>query len=122
MNLPPLISNLDDIWGFKSPDVSPNYITNKKAIGDVISELNNNSLEGTIVCIPSADPGFDWIFNYSISGLITAWGGSNSHMAIRAGELGIPAVIGAGDTFFNLWSKSKRLSINCAEKRVDVIS
>ena len=122
LNLPPLISNLDDIWGFKSPDVSPNYITNKKAIGDVISELNNNSLEGTIVCIPSADPGFDWIFNYSIAGLITAWGGSNSHMAIRAGELGIPAVIGAGDTFFNLWSKSKRLSINCAEKRVDVIS
>lgn len=122
LNLPPLISNLDDIWGFKSPDVSPNYITNKKAIGDVISELNNNSLEGTIVCIPSADPGFDWIFNYSIAGLITAWGGSNSHMAIRAGELGIPAVIGAGDTFFNLWSKSKRLSINCAEKRVEVIS
>jgi phosphoenolpyruvate synthase/pyruvate phosphate dikinase len=122
LNLPPLIANPDDIWGFKSPDVSPNYITNKKAIGDVISELTNNSLEGTIVCIPSADPGFDWIFNYSIAGLITAWGGSNSHMAIRAGELGIPAVIGAGDTFFNLWSKSKRLSINCAEKRVNVIS
>ena len=46
--------------------------------------------------MPSADPGFDWIFTRDISGFVTQFGGANSHMAIRASELGIPAVIGAG--------------------------
>ena len=55
------------------------------------------NLAGAIVCIPGADPGYDWIFSQGIAGLITAFGGANSHMAIRAAELGIPAVIGAGE-------------------------
>ncbi|WP_200861049.1 PEP-utilizing enzyme [Aeromonas diversa] len=73
------------------------------------------------MCIPNADPGFDWIFSYNISGLITAWGGVNSHMAIRAGELGIPAIIGAGERRFTMWSMAKCLEIDCAGKRVEVI-
>lgn len=122
LNLPPLIIKPDDIWGFKSPDISPNFITKKKATADVVAKILDKHIENKIVCIISADPGFDWIFDHSIAGLITAWGGSNSHMAIRAGELGIPAVIGAGENLYQLWSSSNRLTINCAEKRVDIIS
>jgi hypothetical protein len=51
-------------------------------------------------------PGFDWLFAYPIAGLITAWGGANSHMAIRAGELDLPAVIGAGEVLYRRWSSS----------------
>ena len=78
-------------------------------------------LEGAIVCIPNADPGFDWLFSYPIAGLITAWGGSNSHMAIRAGELGLPAVIGAGEILYRRWSEASRLRIDCAGRQVEVL-
>ena len=50
-------------------------------------------------------------FSYPIAGLITAWGGVNSHMAIRAGELGLPSVIGAGEVLYRRWSKANRLHV-----------
>ena len=71
--------------------------------------------------IPSADPGFDWLFSCGIRGFITAYGGVNSHMAIRAGELQLPAVIGAGELLFNQWRGARRLGLDCANRRVDVI-
>ena len=75
-----------------------------------------------IVAISSADPGFDWLFSYPIAGLITAYGGVNSHMAIRAGELAIPAIIGVGEELFAKWSRVQRLRIDCACKRVEILS
>ena len=47
-----------------------------------------------IVVIENADPGFDWIFSHKIKGLITKFGGINSHMSIRCEELNVPAIIG----------------------------
>ena len=47
--------------------------------------------------IENADPGFDWIFGSKILGLITKYGGVNSHMAIRCAELEIPVAIGCGE-------------------------
>ena len=58
--------------------------------------------------IENADPGFDFLFSYKIDGLITKYGGSNSHMAIRCMELGLPALIGVGDKIYNDLSKSKK--------------
>jgi phosphoenolpyruvate-protein kinase (PTS system EI component) len=78
-------------------------------------------LAGAIVFIPSADPGYDWIFTRGIAGLVTAYGGINSHMAIRAGELGLPAVIGAGETLFQAWSSARRLRLDCANRRVEML-
>jgi len=42
-------------------------------------------------------------------------------MAIRAGELGLPAVIGAGEVFYRRWSAAQRLYLDCAGRRVDVL-
>ena len=53
-----------------------------------------------IVLIENADPGFDWLFNFNIKGLITKFGGANSHMSIRCNELKIPAAIGVGEKIF----------------------
>ena len=39
---------------------------------------------------------YDFIFGYKIKGLITMYGGSNSHMTIRKLELNVTAVIGLG--------------------------
>ncbi len=120
--MPPLIRRPEDIWGFEWPETSPNFITQKRVTAPVVGCDRRDELAGAIVCIPSADPGFDWLFAYPIAGLITTWGGANSHMAIRAGELGLPAVIGAGEALYNLWSRASRLHLDCAGRRVEVLS
>ncbi|WP_447591935.1 PEP-utilizing enzyme [Aquipseudomonas campi] len=120
--LPPLITCAEDVWAFEHPENQPNFITQKQVNAPVTAILERDRLAGCIVCIPSADPGFDWLFAYPIAGLITTWGGANSHMAIRAGELGLPAVIGAGETLYQRWRNAKRLRIDCAGRQVDVLS
>lgn len=119
--LPPVITKPEDVFSFEWPNVTPNFVTQKSVTADVVSSSDRTKLAGKIVCIPSADPGYDWLFSYNISGLITAWGGVNSHMAIRAGELGLPAVIGAGERHYKNWSNAKKLFIDCAGNRVEVI-
>ena len=50
--------------------------------------------------IPQADPGYDWLFGQGIAGLITLYGGPNSHMAVRAAELDLSAAIGVGEKIY----------------------
>ena len=102
LTLPPIITSTTDIWSFEWPNTSPNFITLNEITAHVASCDDRNNLSGAIVCINNADPGYDWLFAQSIGGLITAWGGANSHMAIRAGELNLPAVIGCGRLFKTL--------------------
>ncbi|MGY5449744.1 PEP/pyruvate-binding domain-containing protein [Agarivorans sp. MS3-6] len=118
IHLPALICHLDDIYNFKLLASEPNFITQGVVSAEVTSTKNQQDLEGKIVCIPSADPGFDWLFAKGIAGLITEFGGCNSHMAIRANELGLPAIIGAGQQLYHNWSKAKRLHIDCSNKKV----
>ena len=122
ISLPPLIVCPEDVWSFRSPEVSPNFITQKQTTAPVTDGKNREVLAGAVVCIPNADPGFDWLFSYPIAGLITAWGGVNSHMAIRAGELGLPSVIGAGEVLYRRWSKANRLHVDCAGRRVEILA
>ena len=41
------------------------------------------------------------------------YGGANSHMAIRANELSIPAVIGVGESDFKFFSQTKIVELDC---------
>ncbi len=119
--LPPLIKSPEDVWAFKWPQTEPNFITQKQVTAPVTTSETPETVSGKIVCIPSADPGFDWLFAYPIAGLITAWGGVNSHMAIRAGELGLPAVIGAGEIFYQRWSTANRIHLDCGGRKVEIL-
>lgn len=120
--LPPIIQSSEDVFAFEMPDLSANYITKKNAQGEVVSNLIDKvNLTGKILFIPAADPGYDWIFLHNIAGFITAYGGVNSHMAIRAGELCIPAAIGIGERDFNRYKSSKIIRLDCANKRIEVI-
>jgi hypothetical protein len=120
--LPPLITHEDQIWSFDVPATEPNFITQKTAEGHVCSaDSPRDDLRNGIIFIQNADPGYDWIFTHGIQALVTAYGGVNSHMAIRAGESGIPAVIGAGEKLFNTWKKARRLRIDCSNRRVDML-
>jgi phosphoenolpyruvate-protein kinase (PTS system EI component) len=42
-------------------------------------------------------------------------------MAIRANELGLPAVIGAGEVLYRKWAAAQMLNIDCANRRVEVL-
>lgn len=122
VSLPPVIAQPEDVWAFEWPDTVPNFITQKQVTAPVVGCDDPSILKGALVCIPNADPGFDWLFSHPIAGFITAWGGVNSHMAIRAGELGLPAVIGAGEILYRQWSTSRRLHIDCASRKVEVLA
>ena len=53
-----------------------------------------------LLAIASADPGFEWMFLRRPAAIVTAYGGPNSHIAIRCAELGIPALLGVGPEAF----------------------
>lgn len=95
----------------------PNFITHKKITAACIC-LNAGqtapSLTGKIVLIENADPGFDWIFSQQIGGLITKYGGANSHMAIRCAEFGIPAAIGCGEQRFEVFVGANQILLDCS--------
>jgi glutamine kinase len=119
--LPPLITEADQIWQFHQPPTEPNFITQKEAVAAVCS-LESESLDGRIVALLNADPGFDWIFSRKIAGFVTAFGGANSHMAVRACELGLPAVIGAGEPLYHTWAQAHRLRIDCLNRQVQILA
>jgi phosphoenolpyruvate-protein kinase (PTS system EI component) len=73
------------------------------------------NLAGRIVCIENADPGFDWIFARSPAGLVTKFGGANSHMAVRCAELSLPAAIGCGEQLYLRVTAAGRAELDCAE-------
>jgi glutamine kinase len=103
----------------------PNFITHSNISGECIllngHEDKSVDLDGKIILIENADPGFDWIFTYSILGLITRYGGANSHMAIRCSEFGLPAAIGCGEQIFEHLSQAKEVEIKCAEGQINVL-
>ena len=101
----------------------PNFITNKQITEDCINIYDNDksSLEGKIILIENADPGYDWIFSQNISGLITKYGGANSHMAIRCAEFDIPAAIGCGEQRYNTLKVAKKIMIDCSSSLIKII-
>ena len=96
-------------------------MTRKSITGKVACHSQKSDLTGAIVAIESADPGFDWIFFAFHRRLDYRLWRHEFHMAIRAGELGLPAVIGAGDALFKRWSGARMLKIDCANRQVDVL-
>jgi phosphohistidine swiveling domain-containing protein len=117
--LPPIVASPDEVFAFHLPRSQPNFITRKSVTAPVASAGDPpESFAGRILFVPSADPGFDWIFTRGIGGFVTQFGGANSHMAIRAGELGIPAVIGAGETLFRQWQTARKLCLDCTNQKV----
>lgn len=120
--LPPVLRSPGDAWGFELPDTVPNFVTQLRVQAPVADIERGDAPEDAIAFVASADPGYDWLFARGIRGLVTAYGGINSHMAIRAQELGIPAVTGVGERRFALWRRAEALDLDCANRLVGVLS
>ncbi len=120
IKLPSIIVSPEDIYSFYLLDEEPNFITQKNVTSDIIvaEDADVEDYNGKIVMIRSADPGYDFLFSRGIGGLITQFGGANSHMAIRCAELGIPAVIGVGEQNYGEWSRFGRAAVDCLKKQV----
>ena len=101
----------------------PNFITLNAIFGETIElkDQNLNKIKGKILLIKNADPGYDFVFNYEIKGLITQYGGANSHMAIRCLELNIPAAIGVGQFQYENLKLNKKIMIDCAKKNIKIL-
>jgi phosphohistidine swiveling domain-containing protein len=123
IKLPSLIVDAEDVYGFYLLTEEPNFITLKKVQSNIIQEHEFKQIdpEGKIVFIKSADPGYDFLFTKNIAGLVTQFGGANSHMAVRCAELGIPAVIGAGEKNFNEWKNAGIIELDCSNKQIRII-
>ncbi|MCW5619885.1 MAG: hypothetical protein KIS79_02095 [Burkholderiales bacterium] len=69
-----------------------------------------------IVCIENAGSGLRLIFTSRPCALVTAFGGANSHMAIRCAELGLPAAIGCGEQTYLRLRQAGAAEIDCAAR------
>ena len=119
IELPPLICNKDHLNGFLLPKNEGNFIGDKNLISECVflnASSQEQALEGKIVFIVNADPGYDWLFGRNISGLVTMFGGANSHMAIRTAEFGMPAVIGIGEQNFEELKNANAVEIDGLNK------
>jgi phosphohistidine swiveling domain-containing protein len=119
---PYLLREPEEISSFTTLDVEPNFITRSRIGAKVANVDAGESPDGAIAMIEAADPGYDWIFTHNIAGLITAFGGANSHMAIRALELGLPAVIGVGEAKFRQLQSAGYLEIDASNRVVQAVS
>lgn len=115
-----LIRSSRDVYVVPQHRSLPNFITTKRVEAPLVyldaqAEASPH-MQGSIICIDSADPGYDWIFTRNIAGLITRFGGANSHMAIRCAEYALPAAIGCGSLLFDAIIQSKRCILDGAGK------
>ena len=122
LRLPYLISSIEDIYIVPLLKSRPNFITKKRMECPLHylsgHEIQSSCPDGHVILTKRADPGHDWIFLNPIAGLITKYGGSNSHMAIRCAELGIPAAIGCGEQSFELLQQANRVLLDCGSKLI----
>jgi phosphoenolpyruvate-protein kinase (PTS system EI component) len=121
--LPEILSSYQDIYSYSENINKVNFVGNKTVILNTVfyKKEIKTKLKNKIVCIESADPGYDFIFNENIGGLITKFGGANSHMAIRCAELGLPAAIGVGSLLFKNITDAKIISLNPSSNKIDII-
>lgn len=116
--LPALLTDINDFYSFELSAGVPNFIGSTRVMAPCIhlqgTEQGDVDVKGAVVLIPQADPGYDWLFGQGIAGLITMYGGANSHMAIRSAEFGLPAAIGIGEQLFKQLSQAQEIELDPA--------
>jgi choline kinase len=126
VELPPLIFAPGDLWRFRLPASRPNFIGTGSVVAPLvrIGEIPRarGAARGAIVLLDQADPGYDWLFADGIAGLVTVFGGANSHMAVRAAELGLPAAIGIGPVLNERLRSCRTLLLDCGAFRLESLA
>lgn len=122
LRLSPLLRGRDDLYVPPVIPALPTFVTARTVIAPPVlldGAAPACGVTRRIVCIESADPGFDWIFAHRIAGLVTCFGGGNSHMAIRCIEANVPAAIGVGTERFARVGRARLVELRCGERLVN---
>jgi len=118
LKMPDFLSSSKDLYIQQEKTKVANYITENVVSGNIIEfkKIKNFSeLNDKIVLLENADPGYDFIFSRKLKGLITCYGGANSHMSIRCLEINLPAIIGVGSKIYDEILNSNFIEINCKQ-------
>ena len=116
--LPSLLVEAGDFQGFERHKNMPNFVTFESVRGPLHKDLRTPPPAGSIILTPEADPGYDWLFDHKIGGLVTRYGGANSHMAIRAAELCLPAAIGVGEVYYEKILRMTSIELDCGNRTI----
>ena len=127
LEIPDFIKSKNDFYEFERSTVRPNFVQSKDITGKLLEisnlkKLKKQDLKNKIILLDIADPGYDFIFSFKILGLITKYGGANSHMLIRCVDENIPAAIGVGDLTYSNLQKANTVNINSKQKTINVIN
>ncbi len=124
VSLPGQVSSVADLTCYEQPSTEPNFVTQLVVQAATIDAHADPqvAVEGKVVMIPSADPGYDWLLARGIAGLVTMYGGANSHMAVRASEIGLPAAIGVGEIRYAELSRARVVRIDCGSRTITRVS
>jgi phosphohistidine swiveling domain-containing protein len=121
VRLPQLIVNEKSFHIIPFQVSKANFIVKKKVTSEIVfldKYKTNIDIDFKIVVIENADPGFDWIFTKNIIGLVTMYGGANSHMAIRSAEFNIACAIGIGEQQFEKLKKVNNITIDGISQKI----
>lgn len=121
--LPAQIADVGDLTCFEQVTAQPNFVTGRAVEAPVAAGPLDPAadVEGRIVLVPSADPGYDWLLARGIGGLVTMFGGANSHMAVRAAECSLPAAIGVGEARYEQLAGANVLRLDCGARTLTVV-
>lgn len=125
IRLPHVVRGAADVAAFELEEWSPNFISTRCVVAAPVlldGAAPAEPLDGKIVLIRAADPGYDWIFGHRIAGLVTQFGGVASHMSIRAAEFGLPAAIGCGELIFARLQGAPLIELDCASRKVRALT
>lgn len=124
MHLPDVIVSPPDVEAFTLESWRANFITSKRVVARAvwIDDAPQSNIDGAIVVIRAADPGYDWIFAHPIVGLVTEFGGVASHMSIRAAEFGLPAAIGCGSLAIEALRGAALVELDCAAEKLRAVA
>ena len=127
LELPPLLLSRDDFHAFAIPASQPSFIGHDEVVADCVVVSGDHppareTVSGRIVLVERADPGWDWLFGCGIAGLVTAFGGANSHIVVRAAELALPSAIGIGAYRLRELARARRLRIAPGARLVEALA
>jgi hypothetical protein len=122
VHLPATMADPLEVHCFTTEPGQPTYVGTGTATGQVrLDPRPGDDLDG-IVVLTSADPGFEWLFSRPVKGIVTLYGGANSHMAVRCAEAGVPAAMGVGQTIYDQLTSAHVVRLDCAAQTIEVVS
>lgn len=100
LRMPLLLDGACDLRRVISSPGRPTYLGRGRVHAPVVAigpeSVPEQLLPGSVAVLERCEPGFDWVFGRRPAAIVTAFGGPNAHVALRAHELNCPALLGIG--------------------------